>query len=90
VVPPPPQEGLDLVPSELPFTRKNWILFSVGLAVITVGYILLRIPPVDGFLSLTLAPVLLVVGYCILVPAAILVREADSGGDSGGTDQNMT
>ena len=76
--------------SELPFTRKNWILFSVGLAVITVGYILLRIPPVDGFLSLTLAPVLLVVGYCILVPAAILVREADSGGDSGGTDQNLT
>ena len=75
-----------MVPSELPFTRKNWILFSVGLAVITMGYILLRIPPVNGFLSLTLAPLLLVVGYCVLVPAAILVRE----GDSGGTDQNLT
>ncbi|HCL30763.1 MAG TPA: hypothetical protein DIC52_20315 [Candidatus Latescibacteria bacterium] len=70
--------------SELPFTRKNWLLFGVGLLVIVSGYGLLRIPPVDGFLSLTAAPVLLVVGYCVLVPAAILVREADrSDADTG-------
>jgi uncharacterized membrane protein HdeD (DUF308 family) len=68
-----------LARSELPFTRKNWILFGVGLLVIAAGYILLRVPPVDGFLSLTAAPILLVVGYCVLVPAAILVREGENG-----------
>jgi hypothetical protein len=30
---------------------------------------------VDGFLSLTLAPLLLVLGYCVLFPYAIMVRE---------------
>ncbi len=60
---------------EVPFTRKNWSLFAAGLAVIALGYLLLSIPPADGFLSLTLAPLLLVVGYCALIPLAILVRE---------------
>ena len=64
----------------MPFTRKNWILFGIGLLVIAVGYVLLRVPPVDGFLSLTAAPVLLVLGYCVLIPAAILVREGEDGG----------
>lgn len=61
---------------ELPFTRRNWVLFAVALATIALGYVLLSIPPADGFLSLTLAPLLLVAGYCVLIPVAILVREA--------------
>ena len=60
---------------DLPFTRKNWSLAMAGLAVIVLGYVFLRIPPAEGFLSLTLAPVLLVVGYCVLIPLAILVRD---------------
>ena len=71
-------------PPALPFTRTNWILFVVGLAVIAVGYVLLRIPPVDGFLSLTAAPILLVAGYCVILPAAILARNrSPKAGDSG-------
>mgnify|MGYP001218302101 FL=1 len=57
-----------------PFMRKNWILAAAGLASILIGYVCLRIPPAEGFLSLTLAPVLLVIGYCILIPLAILAR----------------
>lgn len=64
----------------LPFTRKNWILFAAGLGVIAVGYALLRVPPADGFLSLTAAPVLLVLGYCVLIPAAILARDKSATG----------
>ena len=60
---------------DLPFTRKNWSLAIAGLAVIVLGYVFLRIPPAEGFLSLTLAPVLLVAGYCVLIPMAILVRD---------------
>lgn len=67
--------------SELPFTRKNWVLFLIGVAVIAMGYVLLRIPPADGFVSLTLAPILLVGGYCVIVPVAILHR---GDGDSNG------
>ena len=60
--------------SDLPFMRKNWTLAAAGLASILIGYVCLRIPPAEGFLSLTLAPVLLVIGYCILIPLAILAR----------------
>ena len=60
---------------DLPFSRKNWSLAVAGLAAILLGYVFLRIPPADGFFSLTLAPVLLVVGYCVLIPLAILVRD---------------
>ncbi|MEW6750834.1 MAG: hypothetical protein AB1505_07635 [Candidatus Latescibacterota bacterium] len=67
---------------DLPFGRRNGVLFAAGLACIVVGYVLLSIPPADGFLSLTLAPVLLVAGYCVLIPAAILVRDRP---DAGGT-----
>jgi hypothetical protein len=76
-----------VVGSELPFTRKNWLLFGVGLLVIAAGYGLLRVPPVDGFLSLTVAPILLVVGYCVLIPAAILVREGDDDDTAAGQYQ---
>lgn len=61
--------------NDLPFTRKNWSLAIAGLATILLGYVFLRIPPAEGFFSLTLAPVLLVVGYCVLIPMAILVRD---------------
>ena len=57
-----------------PFARKNWIIFALGIAVILLGYVLLSIPPADGFLSLTLAPILLVAGYCILIPMTILTK----------------
>jgi hypothetical protein len=60
---------------DLPFTRKNWAIFAVGLATIVVGYLLLSIPPADGFFSLTLAPILLILGYCVLIPVAILKKD---------------
>ena len=60
---------------DLPFMRKNWTLAAAGLASILIGYVCLRIPPAEGFLSLTLAPVLLVAGYCVLIPWAILARD---------------
>ena len=63
---------------QLPFSRRNWRLFFLGVGSIVLGYVVLSIPPATGFLSLTLAPALLVGGYCILIPLSILLRDADS------------
>ena len=60
---------------ELPFTRKNGVLFAIGLATIALGYLALGVPPANGFLSLTLAPLLLIAGYCVLIPLAILAKK---------------
>ncbi|RMF66523.1 MAG: hypothetical protein D6743_06200 [Calditrichaeota bacterium] len=58
--------------TRLPFSRSNYFLFGVAALFLFVGYWALSQPPVDGFLSLTLAPILLVIGYCVVIPLAIL------------------
>ncbi len=59
----------------LPFGARNWRVFFFGLGVILIGYLFLSIPPAQGVISLTLAPILLVIGYCIIIPVAILLRD---------------
>jgi hypothetical protein len=59
----------------LPFTKQNYQLFGIGILVLVLGYIAMAQRPWDGFLSLTLAPILLVVGYCVIIPVAILYRK---------------
>jgi len=49
------------------FGQKNLILFLVALIVIVIGHVSL------GMGSITLAPICLVLGYCVLVPLAIIL-----------------
>src|SRR5678816_2909680 len=51
----------------------NTILLGAGLAVLAAGYWVLS----QG--SITLAPVLLVLGYCGLIPASLLVGGRNEG-----------
>jgi hypothetical protein len=43
-------------------------LFAIGIFVIVIGYITL------GYGSITLAPILLVLGYCVIIPIAIIIN----------------
>lgn len=64
-------------------SKSNYILAITGLVVIVVGYVCLAQPPVNGFLTLTVAPILLVAGYCVILPLAILWRGNKQGERSG-------
>jgi len=44
------------------------LLFGVGLLMIVLGFFLLSRN------SITLAPVLLVLGYCVVIPLAIIAK----------------
>ncbi len=46
----------------------------LGLAVIIVGFVCLRTPPVDSFWSMTVAPLLLILGYLVLIPVGLWPR----------------
>ncbi len=48
------------------FTRRNYLLLAVALATIGAGYAVLVAGSASG------ASVLLVVGYCVLFPMALL------------------
>ncbi|MFN3194331.1 MAG: DUF3098 domain-containing protein [Chlorobiota bacterium] len=66
---------------EFPLTRKNYIIAGIGLATIIVGYLLMstglggEYAKVDGTwnnpMAVTIAPLLLVIGYCVIIPMAI-------------------
>ena len=60
-----------------PFERENYIILGVGLLLIVAGYVALSGNTIGGFVTLTLAPLLLVIGYCIVVPFGILYRKKE-------------
>lgn len=57
------------------FTGKHISLFVVGIVVMIAGYIFLAQGPVDNPLSLSVAPVLFIVAYCVIIPVAIICRD---------------
>jgi xanthine/uracil permease len=57
------------VTAPLPFGRKNYILMGAAVLAIIIGYISL------GSGSITLAPILLVLGYCVLFPLGIIWKD---------------
>jgi hypothetical protein len=52
---------------------RNNVLLGLGIAALVAGYVALS----RG--STTLAPVLLVTGYCVLIPASLLIRGRTQG-----------
>ena len=56
------------------FDKTNYILFAIGVFLIITGYIVMANGTVNSFQSLTLAPILLFLGYIILIPAALIYR----------------
>jgi hypothetical protein len=72
-------------PEHLPFTKTNYQILSLGLIFITAGYYALAQEPWDGTMPLVVAPILLVLGYCVVIPIGILYRkrqEAQTGDQS--------
>jgi hypothetical protein len=59
---------------KLPFTKINYILFAIGLLMLVAGYWLMSIGPHDSFASLTLAPIIVMCAYVIVLPVAILKK----------------
>lgn len=59
-----------------PLEKENYIIIGIGLLVIILGYIALSVQTVKGFFPLVLAPILLVLGYCIIIPFGILYKKS--------------
>lgn len=59
-------------------SKINYILFGIGLTLIILGYILMGKGEVYSFQSLTLAPIMLFIGYIIVIPASLIYRDKNS------------
>jgi uncharacterized membrane protein HdeD (DUF308 family) len=59
------------------FGKRNWMVLGAGLAAIVLGFIALA----SG--SITLAPILLVLGYCVLIPVGIMIKDKETNTEGG-------
>ncbi len=52
-----------------PFGRKNYLLFLIGVITIVSGYVLMYLTA-----YILWAPVMLVIGYCVIIPISIMIK----------------
>ena len=59
---------------ESPFNKINYMLFVIGLVSIVLGYIVIANNDVDSIASTKIGPVILFIGYCIIIPISIIYK----------------
>jgi hypothetical protein len=69
----PVKKGSKESPFKFYWTKMNYILFISGFVVLILGYFLLSTDPWDGFTSLSLSPVILLIAYLVIFPLSILL-----------------
>ncbi|MCH7521390.1 MAG: hypothetical protein IIB42_06810 [Candidatus Marinimicrobia bacterium] len=64
------------------FSRANYVIFLVGILDLVLAYVIMARGTTNSFQSLTLAPIMLVIGYLGIIPLAILYRSGANSGKS--------
>jgi xanthine/uracil permease len=59
-----------------PFEKQNFAIIGAGIVVLIIGYFLMSQNSVDGFLPTVVAPIVLIIGYCVIIPYGILKKPA--------------
>jgi len=59
------------------FGKTNYQIFGIGLAIILLGYLIMATGETESFQSVKLSPIILVIGYCVVIPFSILYRKKD-------------
>ena len=59
-------------PFQMPFDAKNMRIIALGIAVIVIGYLVMYFSPTMSDMALTVSPILLLLGYCVIVPMGIM------------------
>ena len=57
------------------FEKENYVFFIAGIILVILGYIVMATGETYSFQSLSLAPILLFVGYIILIPIALIYKK---------------
>jgi hypothetical protein len=60
--------------AELP-QSTNYLILIAGVLTIIVGYVIMSMGDATSPLAVTVAPIILVIGYCVVVPLGIIYRK---------------
>ena len=56
------------------FTQANYLIFLAGIVIIILANIIMALGTTNSFQALTLAPIMLIIGYLIIIPLAIVYK----------------
>ncbi|MCH7574796.1 MAG: hypothetical protein IIA59_06685 [Candidatus Marinimicrobia bacterium] len=79
-----PKNTIESILGKWEYKKTNYLIFLAAVTDIILAYFIMAAGETNSFQSLTLAPIMLVIGYLILVPIAILYRPGLFG--KSGTD----
>jgi len=61
---------------EFPLGKTNGLILTAGVLLLIAGYILMALPDnPDDFMTLTLAPIILVISFVVVIPFGLIYRE---------------
>ena len=58
-----------------PFNKTNYVIFGIGVLSIVIGYLTISFNAVDSIQSTRVGPVILFIGYCIIIPISIMYNQ---------------
>lgn len=59
-------------PFQMPFEQKNIMIILGGIVIITLGYFLMSSDEVMGSMALNVSPIILLLGYLVVIPFGIM------------------
>ena len=65
-------------PFNIYWDKINYILFGIGLFLIILGFYFMSLGDWNSTSSLVISPIILFIGFVIVIPASILYRKKDA------------
>ncbi len=59
---------------KLTLGKVNYLLFALGIFLIILGYFVMGTGDVNSTQALSIAPIILLIGYLVVIPASILYK----------------
>jgi hypothetical protein len=78
-----------IAPFSAYWTKTNYAIFFAGIAVIIIGFAFMSMGPWNSTASLDISPVLLIIGYLIILPLSILYTKKDSTESTDNSDTQV-
>ena len=78
-----------IAPFSAYWTKTNYAIFFAGIATIIIGFFFMSMGPWNSVSSLDISPVLLIIGYLIILPISILYTKKESTDPTKVTDTQV-
>jgi uncharacterized membrane protein len=77
-------------PFQMPFESKNIMIILGGILFITLGYFLMSSDEVMGSMALNISPIILLLGYLVVIPFGIMYGSKNAKRAENATPENAS